>query len=108
MREKPRRHRIARPVAIAALLLTAPARTAFAQQNPYSESEPEASPAPPPRSAFEPPTMLTRAEPAYPTDGDGHRVEVELLLTIDTTGAVATVEALGHIPTVAPPSFDAV
>ncbi|MBI5515718.1 MAG: TonB-dependent receptor [Deltaproteobacteria bacterium] len=52
------------------------------------------------------PRLLERARPAYPADGGGRRVDVELLLTLNELGAVTHTEVLGHIPADAPESFD--
>lgn len=60
-----------------------------------------------PRGGITPPQIVDRARPAYPADGNGRRVDVELLLTIDEAGAVVGAEVLGHVPNDAPESFDA-
>jgi TonB family protein len=79
-----------------------------ASDQPASPS-PSPSSSPPPASfapGLVPPRLIRRAQPEYPAGADGRRVDVELLLTVDPSGAVSQVEVLGHIPADAPESFD--
>src|SRR5579859_5114986 len=77
--------------------------TAQAQTAPTTSPASSAPPAAPHLTA---PVLHQRVHPVYPPDADGRRVDVELLLTVDATGAVSQVEVLGHVPADVPASFD--
>ncbi len=73
-----------------------------------SVATPVAAPTSLPPGTVVPPHLIARAHPVYPPTADGRRVDVEMLLTVDTTGTVTQAEVLGHVPEDAIEEFDRV